>query len=352
MGLIIATAFGYRGKRRWIIGFISMVPDLDVATGIIFSIIDYLFSLEIGTHNQMFLLLAHREFSHSILMIAIYVLIIALIRRDRKFTAGSSLTLMSHFLMDYLSTWKMRPFYPFTAESSTMGVMNFFDPVITAITIFVIPLVVIDEVKSHGRWKKWFNSLEDLWRRKGKKIAVWSLVGMVVYTGIHIGAKGILIDALEEQYDAEISYTDSYPIVPYVYVSAYSLNTTHYRVIKSSVLTGRSESMIVQKYRLFNFSEEEVAPYVGRVMELYSNSLPGEIDYPVIRFREISEWSSTPGLDNVTIDLFDARIVISNITAYYHVQYRFEFQGSVDEFRVFIKEDSSNWVRAPNRWFE
>jgi len=352
MGLIIATAFGYRGKKRWIIGIISMAPDLDVATGIIFSILDHAFGFELAAHNQLFLLLAHREFGHSLLMFAVYVLIIALIWRDRRFTTASGLTLLSHFLMDYLTTWKMRPFYPFTAESSTLGVMNFFDPVITAITIFVIPMVVIDEVKSRGRWKRRFNRLEDIWKGKGKKITVWALIGMLVYTGVHIGAKGILVNELEQRYDAEISYSDSYPILPYVYVSAYSLNSTHYRVIRSSVLTGRSESVLVPKYRLHNFSEEEVAPYVGRVMELYLNSLPGEIDHPVIRFREIADWSSTPGLDNVTIDLFDARIVISNITAYYHVQYRFEFLGSVDEFRVSIKEDGSDWIRLPNRWFE
>jgi inner membrane protein len=352
MGLIIATAFGYRGKKRWIIGFISMVPDLDVVTGILLSILDHTFGLDITTHNQLFLLLAHREFSHSILMFAFYILIIAMISKDRRFTGASSLTLLSHFLMDYLTTWKMRPFYPFTADSSTLGVMNFFDPVITSITIFVIPLVIIDEVKSRGRWKRRFNGLEAFWRKKGKRLMIWVLLGMVVYSGLHIGAKRVLVNALENEYEAEISFADSYPIVPYVYVSAFSVNSTHYKVIMTSLLTGKSESILVQKYRLNHFSEEEVAPYAARAMELYTNSLPGEIDYPVIRFREIKDWAGTPQLDNVTIDLFDARIVISNITAYYNVQYRFEFRGSTDEFRVFIKEDNLEWSRAPNRWFE
>ena len=48
----------------------------------------------------------------------------------------------------------------------------------------------------------------------------------------------------------------------------------------------------------------------------------------------------------------DARNTLVSLWAYFSTEYRFEFDGGVDEFRVYRATYSQGWERVPNRWFE
>ncbi|HNW37942.1 MAG TPA: metal-dependent hydrolase, partial [Methanosarcina vacuolata] len=74
IGLLIALAFGFKGNKRNALGFLAILPDLDFIPYILFALISSSVSHE--TRNQLFYLLGHREFLHSILFILLVTLFI------------------------------------------------------------------------------------------------------------------------------------------------------------------------------------------------------------------------------------------------------------------------------------
>lgn len=56
-GLLIATILGFKGKKRWFIGFLAILPDFDVLTSYGFDIIDGIIGFDHGTYNLLFYLL-------------------------------------------------------------------------------------------------------------------------------------------------------------------------------------------------------------------------------------------------------------------------------------------------------
>jgi membrane-bound metal-dependent hydrolase YbcI (DUF457 family) len=88
IGLLIAMTLGFKGKKRNILGFLAILPDLDFIPYILFAVVSGSVSHE--TRNQLFYLLGHREFMHSILFILLVTLLIWLKTKDRLFTASTT----------------------------------------------------------------------------------------------------------------------------------------------------------------------------------------------------------------------------------------------------------------------
>ena len=74
IGLLIALALGFKGKKRNILAFLSILPDLDFIPYSLFVLVSSSVSHE--TRNQLFYLSGHREFMHSILFILLVTLFI------------------------------------------------------------------------------------------------------------------------------------------------------------------------------------------------------------------------------------------------------------------------------------
>ena len=126
VGLLIALALGFKGKKRNILAFLSILPDLDFIPYVLFILVSGSVSHEM--RNQLFYLFDHREFMHSILFILLVTLLIWFKTKDRLFTAAGFAAIFSHVYLDYATSWKMRPLYPFSTDTSIMGAVYLLRP--------------------------------------------------------------------------------------------------------------------------------------------------------------------------------------------------------------------------------
>lgn len=69
IGFLIASFLGFKGRERVYLGLIAVIPDLDFIPNIIFLSIEDALTYELRT--QLFYLMVHREFMHSLLFILI-----------------------------------------------------------------------------------------------------------------------------------------------------------------------------------------------------------------------------------------------------------------------------------------
>jgi len=74
IGLLIALVLGFKEKKRNILVFMSILPDLDFIPYIRFVLFSG--SVSHDMRNQLFYLLGHREFMHSILFILLITFLI------------------------------------------------------------------------------------------------------------------------------------------------------------------------------------------------------------------------------------------------------------------------------------
>ena len=126
VGLLIALALGLKGNKLKVVAFLSMLPDLDFILYSVFLFANNNLSLE--TRNQLFYLIGHREFMHSILFIVLVTLLIWFKTKDWLFTVGGFQSIFFHSYLDYVTSWKMRPFYPFSTGCFRYGSSLFLRP--------------------------------------------------------------------------------------------------------------------------------------------------------------------------------------------------------------------------------
>ncbi|MFW3146763.1 MAG: metal-dependent hydrolase [Thermoplasmatota archaeon] len=343
--LLLATVFGFRGRKRWFIGIIGMLPDADVISSYGLYYFDKLFGFDHATYNTLFYLLEHREFTHSFLFIIIVMGIVGLATRKGWYTAVSGVALFSHFTLDYFTTWKVRPGFPLDMGASTMGVLFFFDPVINITAVLIIPLVILADLKGKGKLKERFTRFHSWFNGKQVKFSVTCLLVILVYIILMTGGKTALVAYLSEREDADISFRNTYPLYFSTYLTAYPENETHYKVIEASFIWGPARERSVPMLTFENVSQEEGSPYQRRAMDLYGQSLPGEIDLPVCEVRKEGS--------NITVQVQDARNFLLGTWAYFKPTYRFHFQeGSTDDFWVEVRHPDPRWLKVENNRFE
>lgn len=86
IGVLIALVLGFKGRKRDVLAFLSILPDLDFIPYALFVLVSGSASHE--TRNQLFYLFGHREFMHSIFFILVVTLLIWLKTKDRLFTTA------------------------------------------------------------------------------------------------------------------------------------------------------------------------------------------------------------------------------------------------------------------------
>ena len=150
-GLLIALALGFKGKKRYTLAFLAILPDLDFIPYLIFALVSD--SVTHETRNQLFYLFGHREFMHSILFILLVTLFLWFKTKDRLFALAGFAAIFSHVYLDYATSWKMRPFYPFSTETSTMGAVYFFDPLANILPLVPVFILLVGYLKNKGKLK-------------------------------------------------------------------------------------------------------------------------------------------------------------------------------------------------------
>lgn len=351
IGLLIASVAGLNSRQVKIVAFMAILPDLDFILNALLLAIDQ--NLNHQIYNGLYYLMGHREFMHSIIFASLVILYIWFKERDRTLTMASGIAIFSHIYLDYVTSWKMRPFFPFVTDASTIGAIDFFDPVVTIISFVPVVYILVEHAKNNGKDKNngikrinevlknrnnWFNGLST---GKHKKLYRNLLIIVTIWCLFNPLAKILLISHLEELEGHEIDYQGSYPISPGKFLSAYSYNDTHYRIFTSSYWSGMEKVTFVPKYPE---DQSEFMEYFSRAEVLYKSSLPGEIDYLV--------YNVSASQDNVTVTLSDARNPFAQYWAYFKTEYVFIFEVDSENYQVYLKRNAGYGKVVPVSLFE
>jgi inner membrane protein len=340
VGFLIAFALGFRGKKLGILGFLSILPDLDFIPNILFILISDNVSHEM--RNQLFYLFGHREFMHSILFILLITLFLWIKTKDSLFTVAGFFAIFSHVYLDYATSWKMRPFYPFSTETSIMGAVYFFDPLANLLPLIPVFILLVGYMKKKGKWKGDFNKFCTFVTENRKKFYPAILIVLVIWLAVLPVAKMFLVNCISDAEGVKISYQDTYPSSFGKFFTAYSYNSTHYKIMEISYLQGIEKSEYVRRINVTGNVSNPIA-YAERAEKLYSTALPQEIDYPA--------YNISADNSSVTVILNDARDKYVKYWAYFDTDYRFVFDPESGNYTAYASMRGEDEEKLPENYF-
>ncbi len=372
VGLLIASAAGLSSRQVKVVALMAILPDLDFILNFMLLAIDQ--GLSHQAYNILYYLMGHREFMHSVIFVSLVTLYVWYREKSPNLMLASGAAIFSHIYLDYITSWKMRPFFPFVKDASTIGAIDFFDPLVTIISfvpLFYILMehagksrikknnekysdndnakknkfMIIDVLKSKGKLNGMLQNSNDWFSgtSSGKHRALYSglLIVLIIWCLVNPIAKAVLISNIEENEGYSIDYQSSYPISPGSFLSAYPYNDTYYRIFTFSYWSGIEKEALIP---IYPDDAGEFTEYMLRSGTLYEGSLPGEIDYPV--------YNVSSSRDNVTVVLSDARNPFAQYWAYFKIEYVFVFDTDSENYNVYIKRGSQDGNEVPLNRFE
>jgi inner membrane protein len=340
VGFLIALALGLKGNKLKVVALLSVLPDVDFIPYSLFIYVSN--SLSYEARNQLFYLCWHREITHSVFFIFLITSLIWFATKDWIFTIGGFESILSHVYLDYLTSWKMRPFYPFSVDTSIMGAVYFFDPLLNLLPLLPFFIVIIGNLTYKERLT---GGLNNFWTSisgiEDKFYASLILVLLIWVTLLPI-SKFFLIYQISGVEDAEINYQNTYPESMDRFITAYSLNSTHYKVLEISYLSGIKRSEYVDKVSL-NGDVPDAPIYIEKAKRLYQKGVLKEIDYPVYSVSEMN--------GSVTVTLSDARNPYFLDWAYFKSFYKFIFDMNSQNYRVYASVQGDPEEELSKNWF-
>lgn len=392
IGLLLAYGLGLKGRKRLVLIFLSLLPDLDYFTYSIFTLISSSVSHE--ARNQLFYLFGHREFTHSIFFAFLVALFVWVKTKDRRFTFGGFQAVFLHILLDYTTSAKMRPFYPFSTNESALRAIYPFDPILNFLPLLPLFIVAAEYVKNRNKsgfknrdelniknsynWitqyrDRWSTKYRDIWSVKDRDIwsvkdrNTWSrklswlaklhsfenrnerklyssaILVLLLWTAVFPVAKIFLINYISDTEGARVSYKNTYPISIGKFLAVYPYTDTHYKLLEVSYWSGIKKSFYVEKISVTGDVPDAQA-YAERAGKLYSASVPQAIDYPVYSVSEDN------GL--VTVILSDARNPYVDKWPYFDTVYRFVFDRESGEYEVYESHYGRPEKKLDGNYFE
>lgn len=131
MGVLIAGAFGFRGKARLGLALFAAIPDWDVlTTPLVPWLLDTL-DLPHAQGRALAIGLGHGAFSHSLLGVGLVFALAVLFRLRGRALQVAAVALVSHWLLDTALTWKVWFLLPFSQAGASFGYLTIDDPVVT-----------------------------------------------------------------------------------------------------------------------------------------------------------------------------------------------------------------------------
>ena len=330
IGLLIVLFIGLRGRESKLAVLFSLLPDLDFIPYVLFILLEKYLSYEM--RNSLFYLMGHREFMHSILFIILAVLFLHIIERNLRLTIACFLAIISHVYLDYATSWKMRPFFPLLKESSTLGAFDFFDPVVTVISLIPLFILLLQYQRNNGKWAKIDPTHRSL--QQHKRVIIVSITCLfVLWCALTPLTKLMLVEHVSATEDHDVSYQNMAPVSFGKFLGAYSFNETHYKIFETTYWNGVYRSDLVPKRSYANITVMN-SRYISKAAALYNSSLPQEIDYPVYN---ITENSTT-----ATVVISDARSVYVKYWAYFKVESIFVFDKENSTYTAFTRDQRNS----------
>jgi inner membrane protein len=389
VGLLLSYALGLKGKKRLGLVLLSLFPDLDYFTYSIFTLISGSVSHEV--RNHLFYLLGHREFTHSIFFSFLIALFIWIKTKDRVFAFGGFQAVFLHALLDYTTSSKMRPFYPFSTNESALRAIYPFDPVINILPLLPVVIVTTEFLKNRHFWNAISKKISraknanirsrDIWNIKNvsllsiqnrdiskienmeiwikklnglnnlqsfvsineKKLYASVILILLIWITVLPITKMFLLNRVSDAEEAKIVYKNTYPVSPGKFLAAYSYNNTHYKLLEVNYWSGVEKSFYVEKISVIG-DVPDVSTYTERAGKLYSTSVPQAIDYPVYLVSEKN--------GNVTVVLSDARRPYVDKWPYFDTVYRFVFDRESGEYRAYESHYGRAEKKLDKNYFE
>ena len=175
-GVLIAYLLGYRGNKKFWIGLLAVLPDLD---GIFFFLLaagKSLFGYSLAFYEQSqtaVMLLGHRGISHSLALLGVVLLITLLFTRKRQTLLAVVSIWGSHLVLDALTSWKFFPLLPWSYTPFYLGVVEVFDSWLVFITSIILAFLIC-------------SSLIENESRKGPVFAYLLFLGLGLYPAIRM----------------------------------------------------------------------------------------------------------------------------------------------------------------------
>ncbi len=347
-GLLIALVLGFKGKKRNSLAFLAILPDLDFIPYIMFALVSNYVSHEM--RNQLFYLCGHREFMHSILFMLLVTSLLWLKTKDRLFAVAGFAAIFSHVYLDYATSWKMRPLYPFSTEDSTMGAMYFFDPIANILPLIPIFILLIRYLKNRGKLQGKFNDVCTFAEKNHQRLYSSILIVLIIWLAILPFAKFFLVSQISELEGSEISYQDTYPLTPGDFITAYPYNSTHYKIMEVNYWSGIKRSDFVEKINTSNVTGNisDAILYAEKAGRLYSTALPQDVDFPAF---SVSDNYTHGNTDSVTVNLIDSRDLYVKNWAYFDTTYRFVFDTKSGNYTAYASVRGMKEEELPMNYF-
>ncbi len=359
LGLLIASAAGYTDRRRkWIIGIMALLPDLDAITTILFIFLDSRNVINSENYRLFYILLMHRELSHSLIFIIVPTLVLWLKeKKDLKIAGFGALAMGSHIFIDSATWWGMRNLWPLSSNGSSLGIVDYNDPVVNLTTLLIVLIFLIT---GSDKLKELIPKISGYLQKNEDRIAGRFLAALTLWLLIACVLKAAMIYHVEREEGVDIQFlnTGGQAGIGRAF-TAYDHNETHFRVLEISYWGGVEKGKYVAKYNHTlsqdNFTLENSSRdhYVNRTLHLYGNSLVRELEFIVVTIEENDTI--------LEITLSDAREeVIGGGQAWFSARYRFVFDknetrdniGEAD-FKAYrtMFELGGEEVTVPAAWF-
>ncbi|WP_269851277.1 hypothetical protein [Methanosarcina horonobensis] len=194
-----------------------------------------------------------------------------------------------------------------------------------------------------NRKLKGFNGFHNFVIRNEGKFYASFIVVLLIWTTMFPVAKIFLIDRISRAEGTEISYNDTYPISFGKFLAVYPISDARYKLLEVSYWSGVQKSFYVDKITVTG-DVPDTSAYAERTGELYTNSVPQAIDYPVY---SVSEKDGT-----VTVILSDARNPYVKNWPYFDTVYRFVFDRGSGEYEVYESHYGREEKKLDKNYFE
>jgi membrane-bound metal-dependent hydrolase YbcI (DUF457 family) len=145
IGVLIAWFFGIRSNKKFFYGLWAVAPDIDSLLMVFRFLVRRAWglSLDYGWDAQwQIVLFSHRGFSHSLLLLGIVLCGVWVWKKDKRFVMMIGCLWGSHLLLDYLTSWKIFLFLPFSYSFQYLGLVEVFDSWLVVLTMILFGFFV------------------------------------------------------------------------------------------------------------------------------------------------------------------------------------------------------------------
>jgi len=342
-GLAISSLAGSEGKSVFKVAIFAILADLDFLTGFL---LDGIVSLVKPNHETYVLLatfLGHREFLHTLLFAGVVAALVWVATRKSRLTALAAALLVSHPLIDSLSTWGVRILFPFSGSYLTLNILFFYDVALNGVTAFLAGLFVIRQLAPSGKLPRF--------KKRLPSMVKWSLALLAAYVLLIATGKGYGVHSRKEK--GSPGYLQVVPHSFYHYAYCRDLGS-HWQVTDFAIASPRDRLVNVEKVQVTAGSAERLAAMdlsVEQVLERCRNLLAGDRDsfvtYGAFRIDVQKQ---------IQVRVFDARREAARImipdSDGFSMGYIFEFPGRLETFAAYIFGPGFERMAVPRQKFE